>query len=332
MKYKINILLLLLAVNFSNCSAQKTISKNSDNTVLELKKEVEELSSVDQNLQNQITTSLSINQVSNGCIANKLDTMNLMLTLFALLLTVGGIFLGVYINRKEKAINAAILKGEENLATQLKIQDDIKNNVANIYTKIKREEFNEIIKSIELKPEEIHNHFSNLLSLKLTSTDYDILSTKLRVWHENSLDFGIMYDLFNILYIKFPGEIHKDSRISNLILQYWMYLSRRIPYNSAIQTLSHFVSKFIKNNDPSSRIELKEILKGISGNFNSSIVATEIFNEITKDKNERFKLHDIIRGENIFPLYVDYSNLMKSEYENNAENTEEQNQIISNIQ
>ena len=324
-------LAIFLFFNVTNCSAQKELMNHRKSETNVLIKEIEQLKESNQNLQNQINTSLSISQSSNSCIANKLDSMNLIISVFALFLTLIVFMLGVYINRKEKAINKILIDGKANLATQIEIQDDINNNISDIFSKVKREEFNEIIQSIESDPQEIHNYYFNLLSLKLVPLDYDILSNKIRIWHENKIDNENVIALLNVLFLKFPAKIQLDNRIAKLIVQYWWSLVRRIPYNTVISNMNHFYEKFKSNKDPESKFDLKIILENVNQAFNGNIIAKEIFNNIAIEKNDRFNIYQLIKENNMFPLFTDLAILIKKEYENDESNNSLQSEIIDSI-
>ena len=120
-----------------------------------------------------------------SAIENSMGAVNTLLAVFSLIITVGGIFLGWFINRKEKNVQALLKqvetkkeeveKLEESTSKTkdeiVKLNDNINSDIEGLYAKLRREETITYLKRLVYEPNDIGNILPLLLSRELIDSD-----------------------------------------------------------------------------------------------------------------------------------------------------------------
>lgn len=125
-------------------------------------------------------------------IENSLNATSLRLDIFAIIIAVVGIFLGVYINRKENKIQnllSQVKETEQKVSTVksdiLDLNKMINNDIESIYERLKREETTTYLKRLVYEPNDIVNLISMLVSRELNINDFKYLLVAYKKSKEN---------------------------------------------------------------------------------------------------------------------------------------------------
>lgn len=176
--------------------------------------EIERLKQHDKDRQNQLETLLSISGNSSSNIGNKLDTIAILLGIVGLVLSIAAIWLGIYINRKEKKISELLDRSDENLKKQAKSERKaeqtrklINKDLASLYKKLRREELKDILKRINKAPQQIRIHTSRLLTLDMQEEDFVFLKNLFfKLFTNKELEY-LNTNLTVILISHFPSDV-----------------------------------------------------------------------------------------------------------------------------
>lgn len=232
---------------YSNLHAQKlqvrvdslSASINrSDAKIENINKSIEELSKQVENLSYIVESQKDIISQEQSAIENSMGAINTHLTVFSVLLAIGGIFLGVYINRKENNMQSLLKQVEQKKdevekleektsKTKKKIEElnnDINNDIEGLYAKLRREETTTLLKRLVYEPNDVNNIGTLLVSRDLEPSDFKYLLTayrNLKEKHEltDKEYTKIQYKYIIIFFQHFCGqsilhELVKDDIIS----------------------------------------------------------------------------------------------------------------------
>ena len=179
----------------------------SDVKIESVEKSIDGLTRQVENLSYLVEAQKEIISQEQSAIENSMGAVNTLLAVFSLIITVGGIFLGWFINRKEKNIQSLLKqvetkKGEvEKLEEKtsktkkevVELSDNINNDIEGLYAKLRREETITCLKRLVYEPDDISNILPLLLSRELIDSDFKFLLTAYRNL-ENKSDNGIVFD------------------------------------------------------------------------------------------------------------------------------------------
>ncbi len=182
----------------------EAVNKNEAD-IQEAESKLDKLSSRFNNLEYAVDKQKDIIAQEQATIENGLASSSRHLDMFALLIALGGIFLGWYISRKEKAMQKlledvtrkqeeiTVLKNEvdtkkndveslkqdvdETSAKMQKLNDDINNDIEGLYQRLRREETRELLNRLVKVPFDIDNLLEILISRILQLEDFDTLLT-----------------------------------------------------------------------------------------------------------------------------------------------------------
>jgi len=349
--------ILFILCNFvavSSCSSQKVLVKSNDEyskleqSIKDLQKEKKALSEELVVIKSQLSTSLSIYKTSNSDISNKLSTMSITIALSALILAIFGLILGTYINKKEKSVSQAIDKGKGYLDSQIKLQDEInkkldqtqkqtselsdlvKNNLGQLYIKLKNEELNEIISDINKDPSKIRIHISRLVSLQIKESYYDEFATKLYHWHSELNDRESTFDLFIFMLIRFPDKIAGNQFFSQVIYAYWSRASSNIPLETVKTILKGYYLSYKDSAYTGVEKDLETIFSGLKYNHNDNFVINEILLKEFPEKSDQFEIYNFLTEHNPSTLRLIYAGELLGMY-NSKENTTEEEETLDKI-
>ena len=185
------IFLLLIFINLSpllakegNQSIDSIINVINLNTekINDIEKNLNGLSSDMQHIEYAISQQKDIISQEQSAIENILGASNRHLDIFALIIGVIGIILGIFITRKENNINKILLEINNAKAEVEKTKNNIESlnqeinaNIKNLYYKLREEETTALLERLVDVPLDIDNIASLLLSRTLRNSDFDIL-------------------------------------------------------------------------------------------------------------------------------------------------------------
>ena len=187
--------LMLILVACSSLEAQKlqvrvdslSVSIKSSNVKIEnIEESINGLAGQVDNLSYLVETQKEIISQEQSAIENSLGAVNVFLAVFALIMTIGGIFLGWFINRKERNVQSLLEQVEakkkeveklEEKTSNIKeevmeLSDNINNGIEELYAKLRREETCTLLKRLVYEPEDITNILPLLLSRDLEEKDF----------------------------------------------------------------------------------------------------------------------------------------------------------------
>lgn len=124
-----------------------------------------------------------------SAIENSMGAVNILLTAFSILIALGGITLGWFINRKEKNVQSLleqvekkkkeVERLEEKTANTKKeiveLNDSINNDIEGLYAKLRREETTTLLKRLVYEPKDVVNLGALLVSRDLDTSDFKYL-------------------------------------------------------------------------------------------------------------------------------------------------------------
>ncbi len=172
----------------------------SDAKIENINKSIEELSKQVENLSYIVESQKDIIGQEQSAIENSMGAINTHLTVFSVLLAIGGIVLGWFINRKEKNVQSLLEQVEtkkkevEKLEEQTsktkgeieKLNDSINNDIERLYAKLRREETITYLKRLVYEPNDVINLNTMLVSRDLETTDFKYLLVAYRKLKEEN--------------------------------------------------------------------------------------------------------------------------------------------------
>ena len=173
----------------------------------DIEESVDGLAKQVENLSYLVETQKEIISQEQSTIENSMGAVNIFLAVFALILTIGGIYLGWFINSREKNVQSLLKQVEtkkeevEKLEEKtsntrkevMELSDNINKDIEGLYAKLRREETITHLKRLVYEPNDIGNILPLLLSRELIESDFKYLLTAYRNL-ENKDDKGIVPD------------------------------------------------------------------------------------------------------------------------------------------
>lgn len=249
-KLQVRVDSLSASINWSNIKIENLNVKmeNIEGSIEGLTKQVENLSYL-------VEAQKEVISQEQSAIENSMGAVNTLLAVFSLIITIGGIFLGWFINRKEKNVQALLnqvkTKKEEvekleesTLKTKdevkkleestsktkdeiVKLNDNINNDIEGLYAKLRREETITYLKRLVYEPNDVLNLNTMLVSRDLEATDFKYLLVAYRKLKEENepTDGGyirMQYAYIVMFFQHFCGqsvlhELVKDDIISSFV-------------------------------------------------------------------------------------------------------------------
>ena len=232
-KLQVRVDSLSASINWSNIKIENLNVKmeNIEGSIEGLTKQVENLSYI-------VESQKDIIGQEQSAIENSMGAINIHLTVFSVLLAIGGIFLGVYINRKENNMQSLLKQVEQKKDEVEKLEEktsktkkeieelnnDINNDIEGLYAKLRREETITLLKRLVYEPNDVDNIGILLVSRDLEPSDFKYLLTayrNLKEKHEltDKEYTKIQYKYIIIFFQHFCGqsilhELVKDDIIS----------------------------------------------------------------------------------------------------------------------
>ena len=242
----------------------------------DIEESVDGLAKQVENLSYLVETQKEIISQEQSAIENSMGAVNIFLAVFALILTIGGIYLGWFINRREKNVQyllkqvetkkEEVEKLEEKTSNTRKevmeLSDNINKDIEGLYAKLRREETITHLKRLVYEPNDIGNILPLLLSRELIESDFKYLLTAYRNL-ENKDDNGVvpgglLYrkgQYLMLFYQHFCGQALCHELVAAEIVSFFPYLLRCAFKNDVISSTTSMVNYFNRGNVAVNKVE-----------------------------------------------------------------------------
>lgn len=295
-------------------------SINIEHKIDFIDKRLEQNENLTEKSFNSISTQLSVSEVFVGSVS--------------VILTVSGIFLGWYINKKRKQVELISQQVEQlksdneellKKATQAKneveqINSDINNNISEVYKKIKREETVHLLNRLVNVPQDISNVCELLVSRELEKEDFDTLKRaylKLDLYKDSSSFLNNPKNSYKALFFQhFFVQSIKDEEIKQDIIDF-IPEGINCAFENDIENTTKEFSIFLQNEDLKQYSELiSEYFKGLSQSIYKDYKRVyEVFFENINNRNKQFELFDIVNSiKETRIAKIEYGNILKSNF------------------
>lgn len=159
----------------------------SDTKIENVEKSIDGLTRQVENLSYLVETQKEIIGQEQSAIENSLNGTTLRIDIFAIVLAVAGIILGVYISRKEKSMKellAQVEKLEERTSKTkdeiVELNDNINSDIEGLYDRLKKEETASLFRRLVEVPWDISNIGTLLLARKVDISNFKYLTLAYR--------------------------------------------------------------------------------------------------------------------------------------------------------
>lgn len=208
----------------------------------DIEESVDGLAKQVENLSYLVETQKEIISQEQSAIENSMGAVNIFLAVFALILTIGGIFLGWFINRKEKKVQALLMQVEtkkeevEKLEEKtsktkddiVELNNNINGDIEGLYERLKKEETVSLFRRLVEVPWDISNVGTLLLARKIDISNFKYLVLAYRNLKDSGTDGqigGIMYsykDLYLVQFFQhFCGPAISHSLIKDDLIEFF---------------------------------------------------------------------------------------------------------------
>ena len=246
----------------------------------DIEESVDGLAKQVENLSYLVETQKEIISQEQSAIENSMGAVNIFLAVFALILTIGGIFLGWFINRKEKKVQALLMQVEtkkeevEKLEEKtsktkddiVELNNNINGDIEGLYAKLRREETITYLKRLVYEPNDIGNILPLLLSRELIDSDFKYALAAYRNL-ENKHDKGLKVEgllvqrLSNkgqyllLFYQHFCGQALCHELVAADIVAFFPYLLQCAFKNDVINSTISMVNCFNREDTAVDKVE-----------------------------------------------------------------------------
>lgn len=246
----------------------------------DIEESVDGLAKQVENLSYLVETQKEIISQEQSAIENSMGAVNIFLAVFALILTIGGIFLGWFINRKEKKVQALLMQVEtkkeevEKLEEKtsktkddiVELNNNINGDIEGLYAKLRREETITYLKRLVYEPNDIGNILPLLLSRELIDSDFKYALAAYRNL-ENKNDNGLKVEgllvqrLSNkgqyllLFYQHFCGQALCHELVAADIVAFFPYLLQCAFKNDVINSTISMVNCFNREDTAVDKVE-----------------------------------------------------------------------------
>lgn len=208
----------------------------------DIEESVDGLAKQVENLSYLVETQKEIISQEQSAIEYSIGAVNIFLAVFALILTIGGIFLGWFINRKEKNVQALLMQVETKKEEVKKLEEktsktkddivelnnNINGDIEGLYERLKKEETVSLFRRLVEVPWDISNVGTLLLARKIDISNFKYLVLAYRNLKDSGTDGqigGIMYsykDLYLVLFFQhFCGQAISHSLIKDDLIEFF---------------------------------------------------------------------------------------------------------------
>ena len=208
----------------------------------DIEESVDGLAKQVENLSYLVETQKEIISQEQSAIENSMGAVNIFLAAFTLIITIGGIFLGWFINRKEKNVQALLMQVEtkkeevEKLEEKtsktkddiVELNNNINGDIEGLYERLKKEETVSLFRRLVEVPWDISNVGTLLLARKIDISNFKYLVLAYRNLKDSGTDGqtgGIMYsykDLYLVQFFQhFCGPAISHSLIKDDLIEFF---------------------------------------------------------------------------------------------------------------
>ncbi len=340
-------IVLILILIASDISAKypdsriKVFEKKIETLILEndsIKKQIKEYKKVADYNSKLLETQLSVISNTNSNISNQISSTSNFISIAGLILGFFGLFIGGYVTWMQNK-SSKILKKSKDILNEInvskkeviEIQELIDSNMNGLYSKIKEQEVEYILRRIEKIPEDINHVFPILASREISDRFFDrfkpLIINESKKENKNK---ELIENLLTLSCQHFPFLVINDIEILTLLLDcpsnlidnfYDIELDEfLVVFINQIQTIGLY--KSIDN--------IVKLLKLINSRSSIESFTETIFNTLYNKQN-RFEFCRIIKDLQIIQnIKMTYFNLLVSNYENDN-NSENDNLLINEI-
>lgn len=246
----------------------------------DIEESVDGLAKQVENLSYLVETQKEIISQEQSAIENSMGAVNIFLAVFALILTIGGIFLGWFINRKEKKVQALLMQVEtkkeevEKLEEKtsktkddiVELNNNINGDIEGLYAKLRREETITYLKRLVYEPNDIGNILPLLLSRELIDSDFKYALAAYRNLenkHDNGLKVeGLLVQRLSnkgqyllLFYQHFCGQALCHELVAADIVAFFPYLLQCAFKNDVINSTISMVNCFNREDTAVDKVE-----------------------------------------------------------------------------
>lgn len=318
---KATVVILILITGLLAYSKTNKFQVDSLNiAVRQLDLKIDGMNQTVENLSNQmdlitytVNAQKDIISQEQSAIENSMNSISVLLTIFSIALSLGGIALGWYINRKENNMRELLNKVEtkkaeverlEEKASKtkdeiVKLNDDMTNDIEGLYTRLRREETVTLLKRLVYEPNDIGNLATMLLSRELEDSDFKYVLLAYRNLENRENDDGIERQ-------GFLSQL--SSKGHYLVLFYQHFCGQAINNELVRDDLIKFIPKVLK----------AAFKKDIDKSTNSLIGCLNSDN-FQGEKNEILYKYIQDLGESKFKEYEKPYEIIVSKYKNETE-------------
>ena len=208
----------------------------------DIEESVDGLAKQVENLSYLVETQKEIISQEQSAIENSMGAVNIFLAAFTLIITIGGIFLGWFINRKEKNVQALLMQVEtkkeevEKLEEKtsktkddiVELNNNINGDIEGLYERLKKEETVSLFRRLVEVPWDISNVGTLLLARKIDISNFKYLVLAYRNLKDSGTDGqtgGIMYsykDMYLVQFFQhFCGPAISHSLIKDDLIEFF---------------------------------------------------------------------------------------------------------------
>ena len=208
----------------------------------DIEESVDGLAKQVENLSYLVETQKEIISQEQSAIENSMGAVNIFLAAFTLIITIGGIFLGWFINHKEKKVQALLEQVEtkkeevEKLEEKtsktkddiVELNNNINGDIEGLYERLKKEETVSLFRRLVEVPWDISNVGTLLLARKIDISNFKYLALAYRHLKDSGADGqigGIMHsykDLYLVQFFQhFCGQAISHSLIKDDLIEFF---------------------------------------------------------------------------------------------------------------
>ena len=301
-------------------------------------------------LDKRLQDNENLTEKSFSSISAQLSVSEVFVGGVSVILTVLGLFLGLYINKKYKQVeqisqqvinlksdNEELLRKATIAKEEVeKINNSINSNMSDIYEKVKREETVSLLCRLVDVPQDISNLGTLLLSRKLECSDFDKLKTaylKLGSLIDSSSFLNDPKSSYQTLFFQhFFVQSINDRDISKDIIE---FISDGIEcaFENDIENTTKEFSILLRDENiaPYNNVVI-EYFKGLSqSKFKTYKRIYEIFFETIDKREKQFELFDtVISSQETKIAKIEYGLFVKEQY-SNVELTEKEQKSFEEL-
>ena len=208
-----SILITLSLFTYAMTNASQTELQNRVNGIEQKQQEsLQELNSLHARqdfLDQRLSSVYNSVDVSNDFISNQLEASNRYLTVVSIVLSILGVILGVYVTIMERKMSKMVSSISESEEKLKKLESDIKDNIKNVFQRVRKADTEALLIRLEHVPGDIANVVRLLLVRDMDKNDFQSLknaykSLKMKNLQDEICDYddNTYGDLYLLLFFR----------------------------------------------------------------------------------------------------------------------------------